>query len=209
MRRMAGRSVSVESRISGIQRYHRLHQRFEHLRYCCVLPDSTEWHWLAEEECGIMHFFEEGGMELYEFVLHFAKENGIRVVYDIGCATGYQNEVFIGSGIHYIGIDDTLPAEHYWNSGKYGLLRGRYPFAIKAAEKAMAVSVLCVGWGVYKLREDTWSERFKQMARDFDVALVYMSSDALPDARKYWKRVESVSCNADDSLGRFYCLRKE
>lgn len=173
-------------------KYERLLQRWKELSKIATLDDIE---FLQEIDC-IEHFLllEKEGAR-YEFVLKFAKEKGLKRVFDIGCAMGHQSEVFIGSDIEYIGIND-LPVKNYWNSDRYKYITKQYPFKIEAKETDLAASLLCITWNCYLYEgEKTLKEQCEALTRDFKHVLLYMQQDKLLFVAKYFKGYEILHDN--------------
>ena len=159
-----------------------------------------------EMEYGIDSFFGEGGRSNYEFIRDFMLERGLKKLFDIGCAEGYQSECFVDTDITYVGMDaiDTP----FWNRDRYEYRVGVYPkVSIPDAEESLAVSVLCLTWLCYG--HNTCEDQMAQLAKDFKQALLLVNSSALDIVKKYWATVEPVQSRATNSLGGFYYLSNE
>lgn len=170
---------------------------------CCNLYDKTkDVKYLMEDDC-IMHFFGAGGMENYEKILEFAKYHGFNRVFDIGAAIGHQSEVFLNSGIDYVGIEECR-CDSFWNSDRYNYIVERYPFKIEATEKDLAVSVLCLTWNCYLGKNmDILKEQCEALKRDFKSCLLYAANDNIDFVKKYFSNFEYVNKERIGSLVYF------
>ena len=140
----------------------------------------------------IENFFECKTYKKYELVLKFCKENNIHRIYDIGCAFGFQSEIFLNSSITYIGIDEGT--QKFWNNNKFQYIIGHYPFKIKAQKNDLAVSSLCLTWNCYlHEKEKTLREQCKALERDFAHCLLYITKDKIDFVNKYFKENKVLS----------------
>lgn len=144
-----------------------------------------------ERRMDLDNFFECEVGNKYKKILNFCKDKGYKRVFDIGCAFGTQSEVFIDSGIEYVGINDHKLT--FWNSDKYDYIVNRYPFKIKAEEGDIAVSTLCLTWTCY-LREGniTLNEQLSQLSKDFNSAVLHIAKDKLDYVIKYFPIYECI-----------------
>lgn len=146
-----------------------------------------------ELDC-IAHIMETSTIKRYREIVEFAKGGEFKRVFDIGCALGHQSEVFIGSGVKYIGINDS--DREFWNADIFDYIVGRYPFKIGTHNHDLAVSILCLTWNCYLYEgEITLREQCEALARDFDHVILYMSEDKIEFVRKYFGRVERLKEN--------------
>lgn len=146
-----------------------------------------------EEDC-VTHFYECKGFETYEKILEFAKQNHFEKVYDVGCAYGHQSEIFLDSGVEYVGVNES--EIDYWNKDRFKYISNHYPFEIQAGIKDLAVSVLCLTWNCYLYEnEKTLQEQCEALQRDFRHCLLYMSKDKIDFVKKYFKNCEVIEGN--------------
>ena len=142
---------------------------------CIDLYRETENIRYAMEEDCIAHLFH-GGFDTYEQIADFCLEHNIDTVYDIGCAYGHQSQTYLNKDIEYVGIN-----EHdleFYNTDKCRFIAKHYPFKIYAPDNALAVSVMCLGWGVYLYKgTKTLRKQFESLARDFNHCLLYISNE--------------------------------
>lgn len=182
-------------------KYQRLYERS---KYCLdKYFETNEVHYAMEEDC-ISHLFECEGLQTYEKIANFAKSKGLNKVYDIGCACGHQSEVFLLSGLDYVGIEAS-PITNFWNADKFTYIKGYYPFEIKADSNDLAVSVLCLTWNCYlyekeKTLQEQCEAQCEALQRDFKQCLLYMPKERVEFVSKYFKGYEQI----DKNLYYFY-----
>lgn len=145
-------------------------------------------------ECdSICHFFE-GGHERYEKVSKYCIENGFKRVFDIGCAYGFQSEIFLNNNIDYIGID--VGNLDFWNKDKFQYIVKEYPFEIEANSNDLAISVLCLTWNCYLYEDEiTLRNQCEALSRDFKNCLLYMQIDKLNIVKEYFKNYKIIHHN--------------
>lgn len=147
-----------------------------------------------ERRMDLDNFFECEVGDKYKTILNFCKDKGYKRVFDIGCAFGTQSEVFIGSGIEYVGINDHKLT--FWNSDKYDYIVNRYPLEIKTEEADIAVSTLCLTWNCYLYNgEATLNEQLSQLSKDFESVILHIPKDKLEYVLKYFPVYECVDKN--------------
>lgn len=135
------------------------------------------------------HFFEIS-LETYEAILKYCKENDVLGIIDIGCAFGYQSEMFLLNGIDYIGIESGL--DYFWNEDKFKYIRGKYPCDIEN-NNYLGVSSMCISWECYLDNGlETLDDQFKRLSEDFKRCLIYGQKSNMPYANKYFKKVERL-----------------
>lgn len=168
-------------------KYNRLMDRYQSLVQQSVKDRSSKY--LMELDC-IEHCYECGGLERYEYALKFAQEHKVKKVFDIGCAYGHQSEVFVGSDVDYVGVNDNIL--DYWNSDKFNYVTREYPFPIKVNKATdLAISVMCLTWNVYLYEgEKTLRKQLETLSRDFNHCLLIVQPNKLSTAVKYFKCCE-------------------
>lgn len=129
---------------------------------------------------------------VYDAVAKFCKNNGFNRVFDIGCADGYQSEMFLQNDLEYVGVEGFFTGKGYWNDDKFLYIEKEYPFSISTSAKDIAVSHMCIGWNCYKTKEDTWERQIEQLAADFRHILLYSQKEILPILERYYA-IEEVS----------------
>lgn len=130
--------------------------------------------------------FECKSFHEYGKVLDIVKESGGTKVYDIGCATGYQSEVFMQAGMDYVGIEGYFTNTEFWNEDIFKYIRKAYPFKIDTKNTDVAISKLCIGWGCFCFEEDTYSKQLKALARDFNTVILYTTEEFINLAKDYF-----------------------
>jgi hypothetical protein len=185
-------------------RLEREYQRLSHITTELTPKDNNEAWSYAAHRCHAMDVFFEIGYEKYEYILAFAQEHKMTSIIDIGCAFGHQSEVFYGTDIEYMGIDDIECS--FWNEDRYKYITQRYPFDINVENKktSLAVSVLCLGW--FSDKAGGYHKQLSQLHKDFDHALIFMNnhSGAINTAMKIWENVTALKMGG----GIFYYLTK-
>lgn len=91
--------------------------------------------------------------QAYKYVYDFCIAKGIELIVDIGCAHGFQSELFLDTPVAYIGVDDG-DGRYYWNHQDFLYITARYPEILLAgfvpenpeAPPPLAVSILAIGW---------------------------------------------------------------
>ena len=138
------------------------------------------------------NFFECETYKTYESILEFCRENNIRKIYDIGCAYGLQSEIFIGSEVNYVGIDEWKM--DFWNKETFKYINKSYPFKIEAKKDELAVSSLCLTWNCYLYEGNkTLIEQCEALQRDFKHCLLYISKDKVDFVSKYFKSTKIIN----------------
>lgn len=139
----------------------------------------------------------------YEFIVRYCLENNINGVVDIGCAYGFQGELFDVFGIDYIGVDcikrttivddfnkgimdDTL-----YRSDDFTYIYGYYPEIIlpEYTQDYLGVSSMCLTWLCRS--EDELIKSIKGLQRDFKKSLVYYNKKHM--GSKYNKEIKGVT----------------
>lgn len=171
--------------------YEKLYKRSKE---CSALfKETRDFKYAMEDDC-IAHFYECEGYKTYESIRDFAKNHNFKRVFDIGCAYGHQSEVFLNSGVDYVGIE--VADCDYWNKDKFKYITAKYPIEIKADEDDLAVSVLCLTWNCYLYeKEKTLTEQCEALQRDFKNCLLYMPKYMIDFVSKYYKNHEIVGEN--------------
>lgn len=177
-------------------KYQRLLNRHKE---CLDLYEQTnDTRYLMEVDC-IEHFFGVSGLERYEAIMNFARNNNITRVFDIGCAYGHQSEVFLENSIDYVGIEAC--SDNFWNKDKFKYIQKEYPFKIDSKASDLAVSVLCLTWNCYLYEgEKTLTEQCEALQRDFKHCLLYLANDKIEFVLKYFKNHKKI----DEDLYYFY-----
>lgn len=147
-----------------------------------------------QEHYSLTHFFECNSSYIYEKILEFCINNNYTRVFDIGCAFGYQSEVFIDSNIDYVGID-TLKL-NFWNSEIYTYISKQYPFPLKTKSNDIAVSVLCLTWPCYLYNgKESLHKQLSQLSKDFNAALLYVPENMLNTISEYFPVKKHILSN--------------
>lgn len=136
------------------------------------------------------HLFEIS-LETYEAILKYCKEHNVLGIIDIGCAFGYQSEMFLLNNIDYIGVECSL--DYFWNEDRFKYIKGKYPCKIENNNNYLGVSSMCISWECY-LDDglETLYKQFKKLSEDFKKCLIYGQKDNMPYANKYFKKVEKL-----------------
>jgi len=129
--------------------------------------------------------FECETFPFYDQAAEICQKLGATKIYDIGCAYGYQSEVFLQRNMEYVGIEGFFTGEGYWNNDKFSYIEKEYPFKINASETDIAISHLCIGWNCYNF-DGIWEEQAKQLALDFKTVLLNCQTEFLPILKKYF-----------------------
>lgn len=141
----------------------------------------------------ICHFFECEIYKNYQYILDFCKDRGFTRIFDIGCAIGLQSEVFLNSGVDYVGIDNHRNKLNFWNEDIFQYIVGHYPFKIDTREGDLGVSILCLTWDCYlHEKEKTLREQCEALQRDFKDCLLYMPENKVEFVGNYFKTVEPL-----------------
>lgn len=178
-------------------KYARLNQREKELM---TLFDETKERNYLMEHYNLITAMDIGTFKTYELIREKAISLGIDTVYDIGCAYGFQSEVFLEGGVGYTGIDD-YGIENYWNAGVFEYITKPYPFKIEASENAIAISVLCLTWNCYLYEGDkTLEAQLSALKRDFKQCILYVAKDKVDAVAKYYEKYDMIS----DGLYHFY-----
>lgn len=169
-------------------KYDRLEKEFERL-ISLPIEDSFSNEASYSLLCAL-----EMGNENYEFIKEFCKKNGITKVTDIGCAHGFQSEVFIDSDIRYRGIE--ISGCGYWNNDQFEYIQSEYPCNLETEQNELAVSVLCLGWNCFLFDgKETLKAQFKSLSKQFKQALIYMQSDFFGEVSGYFNTAYKVAGN--------------
>lgn len=173
-------------------KYKRLIDRSKELNSLYIKTKDIEY--AMEDDC-IMHLFGCGGIETYETICNFVKENKFKKVYDIGCAYGHQSEIFLEKNVDYVGIE-VSPIKNFWNADKFKYINRKYPFEINANENDVAVSVLCLTWNCYLFEGiKTLKEQCEALKRDFKHCILYMQNDRIEFVGEYFKNCKHIKDN--------------
>ncbi|WPS85584.1 hypothetical protein SMD22_00560 (plasmid) [Brevibacillus halotolerans] len=142
---------------------------------------------LEELNC-IDHFFEAGGIKRYGEVASFCNANGFKRVIDIGCAYGFQSEIFLQEGIQYVGV--TNHVSPFWNADKYEYIVDHYPCNLPIKHGDLAVSILCLTWNCYLYEGDkTLIEQCEALKRDFEHCILNAKPQIL---ERYFKKIVKI-----------------
>lgn len=161
--------------------------------------ETDDIRYAMEDDC-IEHFFGAGGMEHYETICNFIKENKFDKVYDIGCAYGHQSEIFLEEDIDYIGIEAS-PIKNFWNADKFKYINKEYPFKIDTGKNDIAVSVLCLIWNCYLYEnQKTLRAQCEALQRDFNQCILYIAHDKIATVDRYFKNRKKIG----DGMYYFY-----
>lgn len=146
------------------------------------------------EHDSLCSFFECSGAIRYKTILRFAKENNFKRIYDIGCANGYQSEIFLNSNVEYIGIDEYK--SDFWNKEEFKYIIDNYPFYIDTNEDDLAVSVLCLTWNCYLSEgELTLKKQCEQLKKDFKHCLLYICQEQIEFVSRYFENYKILNDN--------------
>ena len=147
---------------------------------------------LLMEHNSIINYFESGRKK-YKKALDFCKKKGFLKAYDIGCAYGFQSELFITYNIDYVGIDCSVKNDEFWDSGRFIHLNKTYPFKIKAdKQNDVAISILCLCWNCYLTDgEETLRTQMEQLSKDFNHVILYIDNRFFNIVKSYFKGYES------------------
>lgn len=175
--------------------YENLEKRFRELqemyKTAKTREEETE---IAMEDDSLCHVIEGLRLGTYEEILHHVQRiEGKRVV-DIGCAYGHQSEVFVDSGVSYMGVTDHTGT--FFNRDQFEYVVGRYPCELPLQKGDVAVSVLCLTWNCYLLEgEKTLHEQCQALAKDFKDCLLYMPEEAVQTVTQYFSSHEKIGRN--------------
>ncbi|EQK39794.1 hypothetical protein C672_3613 [[Clostridium] bifermentans ATCC 638] len=153
--------------------------------------------YMIQEYC-LSHFFEIS-KENYIKVLEYCIANNIKGIVDIGCAKGFQSELFLNNNIDYIGVEES--SNYFWNDDKFKYIKAKYPISLKEHKNYLAVSILCISWNCYLYNgmKDLHLQ-FKQLT-EFDKCLIYGQKEHMEIAKYYFKEVNNI-------CGSFYELKR-
>lgn len=144
-------------------------------------------------------FFECRTADKYRKAKEFCESKGYARIFDIGCAFGFQSEVFLGSEMDYVGIDGK--EVDYHNKEEFMYISQKYPFKIEAKEDDIAISFLCLGWNCYLHEEQkTLNEQFKALSKDFNSCILDVKDYQFETIQKYFPNAENIG----DGLHYFY-----
>ena len=115
----------------------------------------------------------------YKYVYDFCIARGIELIVDIGCAHGFQSELFLDTPVAYIGVDDG-DGRYYWNHQDFLYITARYPEILLAefvpenpdAPPPLAVSILAIGWLHYNRIE--LLNQIDALSQDFYHCLLHL-----------------------------------
>ena len=136
--------------------------------------------------------FECKSFDMYATILDIARKNGATRVFDIGCASGYQSEVFLQAGMDYVGIEGYFTDCDFWNSDVFEYICKPYPFKINTRKGDVAISKLCIGWNCFRYENDSYNKQVEALARDFNTVILYTTEEFITLAKNYFnvKRIE-------------------
>ena len=150
------------------------------------IPPLSEDDFLVYELCS---YFGENTIEMYTAAAAFTKDYGFTSVIDLGCASGFPEELFESIGIGYLGISPESPSNR---GGCKHHLAGRYPNDINRAalpSNALLISRLCVGYFISS------PEDLAQLAHDFSCMLLSAPESTTNLLRRYYTTVMPVLGN--------------
>lgn len=169
-------------------RYHELSKLYREAKTREEQLDSME------EDDSLAHVVECGGIGTYESILRHVKQlNGKRVI-DIGCAYGHQSEVFVDSGVEYVGV--TNHRSNFFNRDRFEYVIGQYPCELPLRPGDIGVSVLCLTWNVYLTEgEKTLHEQCEALKRDFADCILYLPAHAVEVVSGYFSEATRLGHN--------------
>ena len=146
------------------------------------------------EDDSLCHVMECDGISTYVSILRHAKQlNGKRVI-DIGCAYGHQSEVFVDSGVEYVGV--TNHDSPFFNRDRFDYIIGKYPCELPLQSGDIGVSVLCLTWNVYLTEgEKTLHEQYEALKRDFADCILYLPAHAVEVVSGYFSEATRLEHN--------------
>lgn len=146
------------------------------------------------EDDSLCHVMESGRISIYENILLHAKSlKGKRVV-DIGCAYGHQSEVFVDSGIEYVGVTNHI--SKFFNRERFEYIPGQYPCELPLQSGDIGVSVLCLTWNCYLHEgEKTLHEQCEALKRDFADCILYLPVPAIDVVSSYFSEATKIGQN--------------
>lgn len=154
-----------------------------------LYSETKKDEYLHKQYC-LEHFFEISS-STYEEIVKYCIDNEVEGVVDIGCAYGYQSELFLVNDINYIGIDES--SDYFWNSEKFTYYKVKYPCDMKKYNNYLAISSLCISWNCYLHEgEKTLNDQFYQLSNDFRRCLIYGSPENMMVAKKYFSEVNNI-----------------
>lgn len=159
-------------------------------------PGNSSENVIAEdiENYCLESFLVEGGIEAYVAAAVYAKEQGFRVIVDIGCSLGFQSSLFEDLGLYYIGIEAN-PEKNMWPTTKF--IASAYPFHIPAnpmlRTATLGISRLCVG---YECQGDMV---YDALFRDFDHLMISGPNGAIQALTKRYGTPQKVDVITDES----------
>lgn len=146
------------------------------------------------EDDSLCHVTECDGISTYEQILHRAKQLGGKRVIDIGCAYGHQSEVFVDSGVDYVGV--TNHDSPFFNRDRFDYIKGHYPCALPLQSGDIGVSVLCLTWNCYLTEgEKTLHEQCESLKRDFADCILYLPAHAVNVVSGYFSETTKLGQN--------------
>ena len=154
-----------------------------------------------EDQLYCISSYQEGHKEWYEAVAKYAKELGLKKVYDIGCCYGYQSEEFIKLGLQYVGIEICrYMKDNAYNLGNQNVeyIFKKYPCEIHPEKDSIAISHLCIGFLI------NTEEELKTLYDQFDNVLIDTSCGGKLD-RLYKRKSE----NFNKKYGNYILYGKE
>lgn len=139
-------------------------------------------------EYGYFNLLEDGLIaDTYYRVLKFCLVNNIGSITDIGTAYSSQGLIFNEFGIDYNAINDLekstqdpLVEFKSYQCANYG------SGPCKTSKSSLAVAILSLGWNCYVGKEGA-DRQFRQLAKDFHSALIYLSADRAELLKKHFR----------------------
>lgn len=152
--------------------------------------------------------YECDTFQLYNAIAEWTDASGFDVVFDIGCAGGYQGEFFKLYGIKYFGINDHDTGYFYRNVWNRYVVQ-KYPFSIKSTN-AVAISNFCLGFFGNN------DAKAKQLAEDFETVVIgHTNDDVLYDVYGKYFEISTEPYHVKQSFDRdvpywsnFYVLNR-
>lgn len=148
--------------------------------------------------------FMECSLRDYLNVLKYCLDNNIKGIVDIGCAYGFQYDLFREFGIDYIGIDgcknfvikDEFHGLDVDNSpykvDEWDYVIGRYPDVElpKGIEDYLAVGIMSITWMERDL--DELDRLLNKLKEDFSTAIIYANKEKLRKSKVRFKDVKEI-----------------
>lgn len=137
----------------------------------------TEEERMAELDC-LAHYYEADGKSDYSMIANICRSLRFSGIVDIGCAYGFQSDLFLENDLYYHGIDDWCT--RFWNDGEKGISyqTEKYPCKVKTdITNLLAVSRLCVGYSMMD---------YESLSSDFPYLLVICTSKIVKELTSFY-----------------------